>query len=507
MSRTTPALLPRLPFLVLLMGCAGLLMVPVSFVALAERDYPSAQAFFYCALLTLIVATMIGIAAKDAKSDPRPHRKLFSLLGAFLVLPVLLAIPFYESQGATRFLTAYVEMVSAFTTTGATFYDPGQLNGAEHVWRGLVGWAGGLLMWSAALAVFVPLNLGGYELTLHDPALSRTIPDAARHEATSSRLVRAIALMAPPYFSLTAVLFVVLLVAGEAPFTALIHAMSTLATSGISPLGEGDTTQSGRLGEAAIALFLIFALSRATFGKGVLFDQRATARNDPELRTAVALLTVVIAALFSRDLFGALQADGPPEMGAALRSLWGSAVTALSFLTTTGFVSGDWANARGWSGLETPGLVLMGLAIIGGGAATTAGGLKLLRVYTLVKHGQREVGRLIHPSSVGGAGRFSRHLRREGAFIAWVMFMLLVLSMAVVMLALAFFETEFEAALILTVAALSNTGPLVNHASDGAINLITLSEGAKLIFAIAMAVGRIETLALVALFNPQFWRN
>ena len=44
--------------------------------------------------------------------------------------------------------------------------------------------------------------------------------------------------------------------------------------------------------------------------------------------------------------------------------------------------------------VETPGLLLMGLALIGGGVATTAGGVKLLRVFALYRNGVREMERL-----------------------------------------------------------------------------------------------------------------
>ena len=64
--------------------------------------------------------------------------------------------------------------------------------------------------------------------------------------------------------------------------------------------------------------------------------------------------------------------------------------TVLSFLTTTGFSSSEWGAAQAWSGLETPGVLLMGLSLIGGGVATTAGGVKLLRVFALYQNGLRE---------------------------------------------------------------------------------------------------------------------
>ena len=96
------------------------------------------------------------------------------------------------------------------------------------------------------------------------------------------------------------------------------------------------------------------------------------------------------------------------------RALWGGLFTVLSFLTTTGFESEQWLAASDWSRLESPGLILMGLALLGGGVATTAGGVKLLRVYALMRHGERELDRLVHPSSVGGSGQTARRIRRQG---------------------------------------------------------------------------------------------
>jgi trk system potassium uptake protein TrkH len=144
---------------------------------------------------------------------------------------------------------------------------------------------------------------------------------------------------------------------------------------------------------------------------------------------------------------------------------------------------------------------------MGGGVATTAGGLKLLRVYALYKHGAREIDRLIHPHAVAGAGRLGRRIRREGAYIAWVFFMLFVLSLAGVMVALAATGLSFEASLVLGLSALSTTGPLAAVAGSAPIAYLALSDAAKLILAAAMILGRMETLVLIAVFNPAFWRG
>ena len=59
---------------------------------------------------------------------------------------------------------------------------------------------------------------------------------------------------------------------------------------------------------------------------------------------------------------------------------------------------------------------------------------------------------------------------------------------------------------VLSVAGLTNTGPLVTAATADQLDLVAVSVGAKMIFVLAMVVGRIETLALIALLTPDLWR-
>lgn len=145
--------------------------------------------------------------------------------------------------------------------------------------------------------------------------------------------------------------------------------------------------------------------------------------------------------------------------------------------------------------------------MIGGGVATTAGGVKLLRVYALLRHGERELERIIHPSSVGGKGAEARRLRREGAYIAWIFFMLFAMSIAVVVALLLLSGLDFEKSIVLGVAALTTTGPLADVATSDPIGYAALSDLVKITLAAAMVVGRLETLALIALFAPDGWRH
>jgi len=85
--------------------------------------------------------------------------------------------------------------------------------------------------------------------------------------------------------------------------------------------------------------------------------------------------------------------------------------------------------------------------------------------------------------------------------------MLFAISVAVVMLLLSLTGVQFETAMVLSVSALSTTGPLANIAAESPILYAGLPDMTKLILAAAMVLGRLEALAIIALFNPEIWRK
>ncbi|MHA6345825.1 potassium transporter TrkG [Roseivivax sp. CAU 1761] len=496
------------PLLIVLTATASLAMVLPAALALSHGEHHDARSFFYAGVSGLIVSTLVGIAVSGRPHNRNPVRQLVALLAAFLLLPVMLAIPFHEAVRTTSFLNAYVEMVSSLTTTGATLFAPERLSEAEHLWRSLVGWLGGLLIWIAAAAILAPLTLGGFEVTAVSEPGQTPAPGAARRDAAdpAQRLTRAISALTPIYAGLTLALFLLLAVAGDRPFVAATHAMATMATSGISPVGGIAGSQGGLLGEAMIFVFLGFALSRLTFSNDTSAARRTGLWNDPEFRMGAAITLLVPVVLLARHWLASFDIGEEENLVAGLRSFWGAVFTTLSFLTTTGFESAHWDVAQSWSGLQTPGLILMGLAIVGGGVATTAGGVKLLRVFILYLNGSRELDRLTHPHSVGRPGLLSRRTRREGAFIAWVFFMMFALTLTAVVLAFAFAGVRFEQSFVMGISALTNTGPLMVFASETPVELARLSASAKLIYSTAMVLGRLEVLAMVVMLTPELWR-
>lgn len=504
--------LARTPFFVVLMGFGAVSMLVPAVHGWALSDHQTMRVFFYGFILFSILTLVIGLATAGYAPRSVARSQLVALLAAFTGLPLMFAIPFQEALGNTSFLNAWFEMVSSLTTTGATVYDnAGRLTPSLHLWRGLVGWMGGLLVWITAVSIFAPMNLGGFEVRSTGSAGRGAVVQAFHQIAhvadPSERLVRYALRLTPVYAAFTFVLWVGLVTLGEVPYVALIHAMSVLSTSGITPVGGLYYAASGFWGEVLIFAFFVLAISRLSFSPGLLGENDKGLLRDPEFRIALILIGTVTGVMFLRHYVGALSEENPATFAQMMRAIWGAIFTVTSFLTTTGFESRDWLDAADWSGLETPGLLLVGMSLIGGGVATTAGGVKLLRIYALYRHSEREMQRLVHPSSVGGGGRDARRIRKQGAYISWVFFMLFALSICAIMIALSLSGVQFETAMVLAVSALSTTGPLAEIAAESPIAYSGIPDAAKLILAGAMVLGRLETLAIIALFNPEIWQK
>lgn len=504
-----------IPVLALLIAMVGAAMLIPAIMAFVEGDERIARAFFFSGVGALMGAGVLALALQRPPREASAREEISVYLLAWLVLPAVAAVPLMLTSRQIGIGGAFFEMVAALTTTGGTVYfDLDLAPRAVNLWRGMTGWIGGLLILMAAHAVLAPRNLGGVEVRGSGISLSEA--QAARTgdldaPTLGQRVRRSWRVIAPAYAGLTGAAMLLLSFSGQTGLESAVHGMSILSTSGISPHQAGFAAAGGTGAEVVAAVFMVIAATRLSFEPGRRWPGLAGWQTDPEVRLMVALVGAATLALFARHWFGVLTIDEKIPVEQAGDALWGAFFTSISFITTTGFDSSTWESARNWSGLENPGLVLLALCAIGGGAATTAGGVKLIRVHVLALQGSREIGRLTQPSAVPqmrdptGTGR-SRAERRDGALIAWAFTMLFLAAAMFGTLALTLAGLGFEEALVAALSGLSNTGPAYALVSGHQQGFASLGSGAQAVMVVLMIIGRVETLALIALINPDRWR-
>lgn len=501
-------MLRRLPVTAALLGLLSLLMLIPAIHAVTDQDWRSARGFLYPALFGLFTSGGLATLLRPMSARETARHELITLVLIWISLPFVAAAPLVLVTPAIGLSGAWFEMVAALTTTGGSVYsDHSSVPPSVHLWRGLMGWFGGLLTLLGAYVILAPRRLGGYEVmvTADNDSDDRSIDMRVAGASFDDRTIRALKTILPIYGGMTVILAVAFNILDKPGLTAAVHAMSIVSTSGISPEEGGFAASRSYAAEGAALIFMVLAAIRVFYAPAAQTGRKFGWRADPELRLMLALACLATVVLFVRHWVGVLTID--VEVGATdgFSALWGGFFTAISFITTTGFQSHAWESARDWSGLANPGLILLGLCAIGGAAATTAGGIKLIRAYALLRHGVRELERIAQPHSIAGSGAGPRGLRRQGALIAWTFMMLFILALLGSMLGLTLSGMRFSDALVASVAALSNTGPAFELIADEPLGFAVFDAVQHKILAAAMILGRIETLAVIALINPSEW--
>ena len=176
-----------------------------------------------------------------------------------------------------------------------------------------------------------------------------------------------------------------------------------------------------------------------------------------------------------------------------------SVFIVVSLATTTGLTNADFSD---WPTF-VPYLIML-VATIGGCAASTSGGIKVIRAALLRRQGVREIHQLIHPRAVIPVKMGDHVLSPEIIQSIWAflaMFILLFVFIALLLLATGLDATTSFGA---TVAALANAGAGIGQVADGYGGIST---AAKWILIVAMIAGRLEIFSLLVLCSPAFWRD
>jgi trk system potassium uptake protein len=167
--------------------------------------------------------------------------------------------------------------------------------------------------------------------------------------------------------------------------------------------------------------------------------------------------------------------------------------------TSTGFTTTDFSK---WPSFLP--LLLLFIAFIGGCAASTSGGIKVVRCLLLLKQGMREVLRLIHPKAQIPVKIGADAVPERVVDAVWGFFAAYVASFAVMLLLLVASGLDQVTAFSALTACMNNMGPGLGAVSA---NYAGINDMAKWILSLAMLLGRLEIFTLIVLFTPAFWRS
>lgn len=269
-------------------------------------------------------------------------------------------------------LQALFEATSAFTTTGLSVVDVTAASGVVLLLRSTLEFAGG-----AGLAILMVSLLGG-------PLGAGLSSAEGRSEQLVPNVVYSAKLVVRIYVAYAAAGWLALRLAGMGWFDALNHSMAAVSTGGFSTRPESIGYWDSPLIESVTIALMLLGTTNFLVAWSVAKGRWRAATGSGEYRLMAVLMPLSWIALVAVGVGGLYSG-----MGKTARVILFETVSALS---TTGFstVPYDGWPMAGW-------LVLVGFMIIGGGAGSTAGGLKQARVYILWRAAWFEITRALLP--------------------------------------------------------------------------------------------------------------
>ncbi|MEC9345214.1 MAG: TrkH family potassium uptake protein [Pseudomonadota bacterium] len=468
----------------------ALAMLLPAVVGLLDGEAETPEIFAVSAVLGLAAGSVV-IAVSPRERRRRTGRREAFLLAVltWTALPVFGALPLSLVAGP---LDAWLEAMSAFTTTGYSVFDrPEELPRSLLLWRALMQWMGGLATIILAVVMLGVYGLGGL-------AVYRSAIPAGDSATLAGRLRETASAIWWVYAIMTLVCALLLWVTGVDPFDAVCFGMSTISTGGFanSSAGASDLSPAAR---AVLMIFMLggalnFTLHWATFhGRFDLYLR------DPETRVLLAIVAAgtILVAL---PVWG----EGTSPLAAVSEALF----AVVSVISTTGHVGlpvQDGLFAVAWP--TSASLVLLILMMIGGAAGSTAGGFKLMRFELLLRQGGVEMNRLPYPNGVSTVKFGGVRVPAEALRATWGFLMLFIVSVALVAGLIGMDGHDLATALALSVGALSNAGAGADYVIAGMLPIADLDPFAKIAIVGGMLAGRLELLALLGVFMPSFWKH
>lgn len=492
-----------LPLFFQIFAVACSLMLALAVYGFVISSFREARIFLYSGLTGFLVFALINLATSNRNLKESGLTQLISLLLLFMLLPLFLAFPCWIILSDSSFLDSYLDMVGAFTTTGLSVFEDDLLTRPIRLWRAVIAWFGGGLIWIAAFVILLPAGRSGFDV-LSNKNINPNVKRNLTLNERSLTLAKISKKLIPIYIGLTFFLWCALIGLGTDGYTSLIRAFSILSTSGISGPYKFGSDEAGFWGELIIIVFLLLALSHNTLYYITNKTDLKKVLLNRELRFGLFSVLFVSLLLFLKEL-NQINSDFilHEVFINSCKLFWGNFFTALSFISTNGYISSYWSASQSSQVLPHISVILLGLCLFGGGLATTAGGIKLLRISVLFSSFSSETGKLLNPSSVIGINTTIKTLQ-VSVFMAWISFMLFIVSIASLIIILTIFGLLFEDAIILAVACITTTGPIIEVLGLGSWLISDLSHISKIALVAGMVLGRLEILVVLSLLSYGF---
>lgn len=470
----------------LILLITGIFQIFPLLIAVIDHEPRNILAYIESLCLILLVGSALLLFSRGGNRMFSAQEGFAATGLSWIFMSAFGALPFFLSGQIPSYVDAFFEMVSGFTTTGASILtDVEALSRCNLFWRSFSHWLGGMGVLVFLLAVVPGARKNGgtgiYLMRAESPGPS--VDKLTPHLRQTAMILYGI------YILLTALCIMCLLLGGMPVFDSFCIAFGTAGTGGFAIKNSSMGGYSYFLQTVVTVFMFLFGVNFSLYYMLLLRKFKAVFKNE-ELRLyfGIAASSIVLIAINISRMYNTVY-----------ESVHHAAFQVVSIMTTTGYGTVDFEQ---WPAFSKA--ILLSLMFIGASAGSTGGGLKVSRVLLLMKSIRRTIRKALHPRRVQPVYMDGRVVSEEvcdnvNAYLA-IYCVILVLSFAIISVDGFSIGTNFSA----VASCFNNIGPgfeLVGATQNFSI----YSDLSKIILSLDMLLGRLEIFPLLLLLSPDTW--
>ncbi len=474
---------------ILLAVTGGAMLLPLACSWLYRED--DLLPLLYAALVTM----GMGLALKwryRRNLDLSIKDGIVIAVFGWIMVSAFSALPFMFHGSVPSFTDGFFEMMSGYTTTGATILtDIESLPHGLLFWRSQTSLMGGMGFLTLTV-LFLPHGVGGLRLFRAESSPGQVITGEKFKARNRDSMVRLWWI----YIGLNLVQTLLMIVGGMSLFDALCTAFATVSTSGYSPRNAGIGFYDSAFIDWVIIVFMLLGGTSFILLYMVRLGDWKAIRINTELRWYL-----IVTFLFCAGVAFFLWQDN--IYTGARDSIRYACFQVVSILTTTGFTTADYEL---WP--QAAQMFLYVVCFVGACAGSTSSGIKIVHYVILCKYIYGTVRKIFfQPMAVVTVRLNERPVEASVIDLAVCYF---IINIFVVLLGGCFMaivdNMDYVTAMSSVISCLMNIGPGFGDVGPTE-NYAFVSDVGKWFLSWNMLLGRLEMFSVLAVFYPSFWKK
>ena len=430
---------------------------------------------YYISIFISLVIAIIFYKFEKKKNKISIFEKILTVFFGYLIIPLILALPFYFSIYNLTFLNSYFESISGFTSTGFTIFENiKQIDQSLILWRSSIQWIGGLYFLFSII----------YLIDIYDESFKKSLTNYLSFN--SSELLKQSIKIFSLYSVLTFVIFIILNLISIRTFDSLNLAFTIISSGGFLPVNDLSSILKNNTQIIVFSLLLLFSFFSIFFSYNLIFIRKKNINFFYEDLHLIYYLLVVFSIFF---LFFTFQNDFSVNL-----------LSLSSSMSNIGFsLNYDQSNLN---------FIYLILVIIGGSFFSTSSGLRFIKIYSLFKYSINQILSFSRPKNIFMNKLIFTKINFNFDEINkyFLTVLVFILSLIILTMLLSLSNIEFESSLKLAILTLMNT---VNSTAYGLNdfefhNLHYLTKYCLIFF---MIIGRIELLTVLIIITQFLFKD